>query len=55
MTTKKIKGKRLRLSSEEVDIINEFRGDSLENINGNTALDIHLKERGINKKDVVSV
>ena len=55
MTTKKIKGKRLRLSAEEVDIINEFRGDSLENINGNTALDIHLKERGINKKDVVSV
>lgn len=48
-------GARLRLSAEEVEIINEFRGDKLDNINGNTALDIHLKERGINKKDVVSV
>jgi hypothetical protein len=45
----------LRLSAEEVELINEFRGDNLENINGNTALDIHLKERGIDKKDVVSV
>ena len=51
----KLKGKRLRLSAEEVELINEFRGDNLENINGNTALDIHLKERGIDKKDVVSV
>ena len=50
-----IKGKRLRLSSEEVDLINEFRGNDLDNINGNTALDVHLKERGIDKKDVVSV
>ena len=50
-----IKGKRLRLSSEEVDLINEFRGNDLDNINGNTALDVHLKERGINKNDVVSV
>tara|TARA_B100001250_G_scaffold363616_2_gene343070 strand:- start:6201 stop:7292 length:1092 start_codon:yes stop_codon:yes gene_type:complete len=51
----KLKGKRLRLSAEEVELINEFRGNNLENINGNTALDIHLKERGIDKKDVVSV
>tara|TARA_R100000081_G_scaffold15728_1_gene6534 strand:+ start:1232 stop:2323 length:1092 start_codon:yes stop_codon:yes gene_type:complete len=51
----KLKGKRLRLSAEEVELINEFRGHNLENINGNTALDIHLKERGIDKKDVVSV
>jgi hypothetical protein len=50
-----IKGKRLRLSSQEVDLINEFRGNDLDNINGNTALDVHLKERGINKNDVVSV
>lgn len=48
-------GKRMRLSAEEAELINEFRGDNLDNINGNTALDIHLKDRGIDKKDVVSV
>lgn len=48
-------GKRLRLSKEEVELINEFRGSDLDNINGNTALDLHLKERGINKDEVVSV
>jgi hypothetical protein len=48
-------GKRLRLSSEEVELINEFRGQNLDNINGNTALDLHIKERGISKKDIVSV
>ena len=48
-------GKRMRLSAEEAEMINEHRGDNLDNINGNTALDIHLKDRGINKKDVVSV
>lgn len=48
-------GKRLRLTPEEVEIINESRGKSLSNINGNTALDIHLQDRGIDKKDVVSV
>ena len=48
-------GKRLRLTPEEVEIINESRGKSLSNINGNTALDLHLKDRGINKNDVVSV
>ena len=48
----KLKGKRLRLSAEEVELINEFRGDNLENINGNTALDIHLKERGIDNDNV---
>ena len=51
----KLKGKRLRLSAEEVELINEFRGNNLENINGNTALDLHLKERGIDKNDGVSV
>ncbi len=57
MTTDSTKygGKRMRLSKEEADIINEHRGDNLDNINGNTALDIHLKDRGIDKKDVVSV
>ena len=50
-----LKGKRMRLSVEEVEVINEFRGNDLENINGNTALEIHLKDRGIEKKDVVSV
>lgn len=45
----------MRLSAEEAEMINEHRGDNLDNINGNTALDIHLKDRGINKKDVVSV
>ncbi len=48
-------GTRIRLSPEEVELINESRGKDLQNINGNTALDIHLKDRGINKKDIVSV
>ena len=48
-------GKRLRLSLEEVELINESRGKDLSNINGNTALDIHLKDRGIDKSDIVSV
>lgn len=48
-------GKRLRLSKEEVEMIYENRADNMSNINGNTALDIHLSERGIKKKDVVSV
>jgi hypothetical protein len=48
-------GKRLRLSPEEVELINESRGKDLSNINGNTALDLHLKDRGISKQDVVSV
>ena len=48
-------GKRLRLSPTEVELINEYRGKDLTNINGNTALDIHLNERGIDKNDIVSV
>ena len=48
-------GKRLRLSEEEVEMILESRADSTANINGNTALETHLYERGIDKKDVVSV
>ena len=48
-------GKRLRLSKEEVEMVYENRAESTTNINGNTALDIHLSERGIKKDDVVSV
>ena len=48
-------GKRIRLSEEEVEMVLESRADNTININGNTALDIHLEERGIQKKDVVSV
>ncbi len=47
--------KRLRLTPEEVNLIREKRASNLENVNDNTSLDIHLKERGIDKKDVVSV
>ena len=46
-------GKRLRLSKEEVEMVYENRAESTTNINGNTALDIHLSERGIKKDDVV--
>ena len=45
----------MRLSSEEIDLINEHRGSDVTNINGNTALDLHLADRGIDKEDVVSV
>ena len=48
-------GKRIRLTEEEVEMIYESRAESTTNINGNTALDIHIEERGINKKDIVSV
>ena len=48
-------GKRLRLSAEEEELIYQNRAETVDNINGNTALEIHLKDRGINKKDVVSV
>jgi len=48
-------GKRLRLSEEEVEMVYENRAESTTNTNGNTALDINLAERGIKKKDVVSV
>ena len=47
-------GKRLRLSEEEVEMIYESRATET-NVNNNTVLDMHLDERGIDKKDVVSV
>ena len=48
-------GKRIRLSEEEVEMVYENRAENTTNFNGNTALDIHLNQRGIDKKDVVSV
>ena len=48
-------GKRLRLNHEEVDLILQNRAANLDNINDNSALDIHIQERGIDKKDIVSV
>ena len=52
-------GKRLRLSDEEVNLIYKSRAGELQNLNynlsHNSALDEHLQERGIDKKDVVSV
>ena len=48
-------GKRLRLSEDEVEMVYESRAENTTNFNGNTALDMHLNERGIDKKDVVSV
>ncbi|QDP67837.1 MAG: hypothetical protein Unbinned8210contig1002_25 [Prokaryotic dsDNA virus sp.] len=48
-------GKRLRLTIDEENLIYKHRANSIENFNDNTALDMHLAERGINKKDVVSV
>jgi len=52
---KKEEGKRLRLSRDEVELVNQSRANSLDNFNDNTSLDIHLEDRGIKKKDVVSV
>lgn len=46
---------RPRLSEEEMNLIREYRGETTTNVNGNTALDLHLTERGIDKDDVVSV
>ncbi len=48
-------GRRLRLSTEEENLIYKYRAKSVNNINDNSALDTHLVERGIDKKDVVSV
>lgn len=48
-------GKRLRLSPDEVEMVYKARAEPLENINDNTALDLHIRERGIIKDDIVSV
>ena len=46
---------RYRLTEQESDIIREMRGETVTNVNGNSSLDKHLQERGINKQDVTSV
>tara|TARA_B100000963_G_scaffold75320_1_gene63475 strand:- start:36852 stop:37958 length:1107 start_codon:yes stop_codon:yes gene_type:complete len=48
-------GKRLRLSKAEEELIYQHRATHVENVNDNTALTTHLKERGIDPEDVVSV
>ena len=48
-------GKRLRLSKAEEELIYQHRATHVENVNDNTALTTHLKERGIDPDDVVSV
>ena len=48
-------GRRLRLSTDEENIIYQHRAKSVDNINDNSALNQHLSERGIDQKDVVSV
>ena len=48
-------GRRLRLSTDEENLIYKHRAKSVDNINDNSALNQHLTERGIDQKDVVSV
>jgi len=48
-------GRRLRLTQDEENLIYQHRARTLENINDNSALNEHLTQRGIDKKDVVSV
>ena len=48
-------GRRLRLTLDEENLIYQNRAKVVENINNNSVLDGHLKDRGIDKKDVVSV
>ena len=55
MKSRKAEGPRLRLSIEEVDMIRELRANKIDNLNENSALTDHLKERGISKDDVISV
>ncbi len=46
---------RPRLTQEEFDVVREMRQKVVMNVNNNSALDLHLIERGIDKDDVVSV
>ena len=50
-------GRRLRITPEEEDLILEYRANAFTNLNSNenTALEEHLKKRGISKNSVVSV
>ena len=52
---KEKKSERVRVSPSELELINESRSQTLKDLSGNTALDLHLKDRGILKQDVVSV
>ena len=52
---KEKRSRRLRLTPEEEDLIKQSRAETLDNLNNNSSLDLHLLERGIDKKDVVSV
>ena len=46
-------GRRLRLSTDEENLIYKHRAKSVDNINDNSALNQHLSDRGIEQKDVV--
>ena len=50
MKSKKVKIPRLRLSIDEVDMIRELRAQKIENINDNSALKVHLHQRGIEER-----
>lgn len=50
MTKKKDGWNRMRLKLSEIELIKKHRANTLENINDNSALDLHLQERGIDKK-----
>jgi hypothetical protein len=50
-----MKDNRYRLKDEEIELIEQYRAKTIDNINDNTLLDAHLSERGIDKEDVVSV
>ena len=46
---------RPRLNQDEYNWLLEKRGEPIENISNNTALDTHLVDRGIDREDVMSV
>jgi len=50
-----MKDNRYRLKDDEVQLIEQYRAKTLDNINDNSVLDLHLKDRGIDKADVISV
>tara|TARA_R100001244_G_scaffold11860_3_gene14052 strand:+ start:4452 stop:5534 length:1083 start_codon:yes stop_codon:yes gene_type:complete len=49
------KENRYRLSEDELELLLEHRANGIDNINENSVLDLYLKDRGIDKKDVISV
>tara|TARA_B110000444_G_scaffold175400_1_gene164092 strand:+ start:1326 stop:2405 length:1080 start_codon:yes stop_codon:yes gene_type:complete len=46
---------RPRLTDDELNLVLEYRAKGVDNINHNSVLDQYLDERGIPKKDVISV